>query len=147
MPFSEEVTRSLRDAAMATGVELVELDNCSDSATAVRNAEELIRSRVDLIIEFNVEQEVAPVIGDKVTAANIPLVAIDIPHPNTTPHIPRSQSVLRIWRDSRWAHWNLQRAHALQRDLRRWPQELPTRHGFHHALTWLQLEHDSPAHT
>lgn len=84
MPFSEEVTRSLREAATATGVELVELDNCYDAATAVRNAEALIRSRVDLIIEFNVEQEVAPVIGDKIAAANIPLIAIDIPHPNAT---------------------------------------------------------------
>ncbi len=84
MPFSEEVTRSLRDAAAATGVELIELDNRYDAATAVKNAEEFIRSRVDLIIEFNVEQEVAPVIGDKIAAANIPLIAIDIPHPNAT---------------------------------------------------------------
>ncbi len=84
MPFSREVTRSLRDAAAATGVELVELDNCYDAATAVRNAEEFIKTRVDLIIEFNVEQEVAPIIGDKVAAANIPLIAIDIPHPNAT---------------------------------------------------------------
>lgn len=84
MPFSEEVTRSLRDAAAATGVELVELDNRYDAATAVKNAEEFIKSRVDLIIEFNVEQEVAPIIGDKIAAANIPLIAIDIPHPNAT---------------------------------------------------------------
>lgn len=84
MPFSKEVTRSLRDAAAATGVELVELDNRYDGPTAVRNAEEFIKSRVDLIIEFNVEQEVAPMIGDKVAAANIPLIAIDIPHPNAT---------------------------------------------------------------
>ena len=84
MPFSEEVTRSLREAATATGVDLIELDNCYDAATAVKNAEEFIRSRVDLIIEFNVEQEVAPVIGNKIAAANIPLIAIDIPHPNAT---------------------------------------------------------------
>lgn len=84
MPFSREVTRSLRDAAAATGVELVELDNQYDAATAVKNAEEFIRDRVDLIIEFNVEQEVAPIIGDKIAAANIPLIAIDIPHPNAT---------------------------------------------------------------
>jgi ribose transport system substrate-binding protein len=84
MPFSEEVTKSLREAAAATGVELVELDNKYDAATAVKNAEELIKSRVDLIIEFNVEQEVAPTIGDKVAAAKIPLIAIDIPHPNAT---------------------------------------------------------------
>lgn len=84
MPFSEEVTRSLRDAAGASGVDLVELDNRYDAATAVQNAEEFIRSKVDLIIEFNVEQSVAAIIGDKVASANIPLIAIDIPHPNAT---------------------------------------------------------------
>ncbi|QNI36054.1 substrate-binding domain-containing protein [Edaphobacter albus] len=84
MPFSEEVTRSLREAAAASGVDLVELDNRYDAATAVQNAEEFIRSRVDLMIEFNVEQSVAAIIGDKVASASIPLIAIDIPHPNAT---------------------------------------------------------------
>jgi ribose transport system substrate-binding protein len=84
MPFSEEVARSVRDAAAANGVELLELDNRYDAATAVKNADEFISSRVDLIIEFNVEQEVAPVIGDRIAAAKIPLIAIDIPHPNAT---------------------------------------------------------------
>ena len=84
MPFSEEVTRSLRKAAAEAGVELVELDNHYDAETAVKNAEELIRLEVDVIIEFNVEQAVAPVIGDKIAAARIPLIAIDIPHPNGT---------------------------------------------------------------
>jgi ribose transport system substrate-binding protein len=84
MPFSNEVTRSLQDAASAVGVDLIVLDNQYDATTAIRNAEEFIRSGVDLIIEFNVEQAVAPVIGDKVAAASIPLIAIDIPHPNAT---------------------------------------------------------------
>jgi ribose transport system substrate-binding protein len=39
---------------------------------------------VDLVIEFQVEQEVAPVIGDKIAGAKIPLIAIDIPHPHAT---------------------------------------------------------------
>jgi ribose transport system substrate-binding protein len=50
----------------------------------LRNAEEFISSKVDLVIEFQVEQEVAPMIGDKIAGANIPLIAIDIPHPNAT---------------------------------------------------------------
>jgi ribose transport system substrate-binding protein len=82
MPFSNEVTSSLRDAALAVGVELAVLDNQYDGAIAIQNAEELIRSGVDLIFEFNVVHEVAPVIGDRVAAARIPLIAIDIPHPN-----------------------------------------------------------------
>jgi ribose transport system substrate-binding protein len=84
MPFSVEVTESLKDAAAAVGVDLLILDNCYDAATAVKNAEEFVRSRVDLVIEFQVEQEVAPVIGDRIAAASIPLIAIDIPHPNAT---------------------------------------------------------------
>jgi ribose transport system substrate-binding protein len=64
------------------GVDLLVLDNHYDGATAVQNAESLIRSGVDLIMEFNVAHEVAPVIGHRIAAAGIPLIAIDIPHPN-----------------------------------------------------------------
>jgi ribose transport system substrate-binding protein len=84
MPFSVEVTESLKDAAAAVGVDLMILDNCYDSATAMRNAEEFVKNRVDLVIEFQIEQEVAPVIADKIAAAKIPLIAIDIPHPHAT---------------------------------------------------------------
>ena len=84
MPFSVEVTNSLLEAAASSGVDLMVLDNRYDAATAVKNAEEFIHAGVDLIIEFQVEQEVAPIIGDKVAAARIPLIAIDIPHPNAT---------------------------------------------------------------
>src|SRR5579871_3461666 len=82
MPFSNDVTRSLSHAAVSLGVELVVLDNQYDGETAIRNAESFINSGVDLIIEFNVAHEVAPAIGNKVAAAGIPLIAVDIPHPN-----------------------------------------------------------------
>ncbi|MGD0797037.1 MAG: substrate-binding domain-containing protein [Acidobacteriaceae bacterium] len=84
MPFSVEVTESLKEAASAVGVDLMVLDNCYDPATAMRNAEEFVKHRVDLVIEFQVEQEAAPVIADKIAAAKIPLIAIDIPHPHAT---------------------------------------------------------------
>jgi ribose transport system substrate-binding protein len=84
MPFSEEVAKSLIDAASSVGVDLMVLDNRYDAETALKNAEEFIRSKVDLVIEFQVEQEVAPMIGDKIAAAKIPLIAIDIPHPHAT---------------------------------------------------------------
>ena len=84
MPFSVAVTESLKSAAAAVGVDLLVLDNCYDGATAIKNAEQFVSSRVDLVIEFQVEQEVAPVIGDKLAEANIPLIAIDIPHPHAT---------------------------------------------------------------
>jgi ribose transport system substrate-binding protein len=84
MPFSVEVTESLKDAAASVGVDLLILDNCYDAAVAVRNAEEFVKQRVDLVIEFQVEQEAAPVIADKIAGAKIPLIAIDIPHPHAT---------------------------------------------------------------
>ena len=54
------------------------LDNHYDAATAVKNAEEFIRNKVDLVIEFQVEQEVAPMIGDKIAAAKIPLIGMSM---------------------------------------------------------------------
>ena len=82
MPFSEAVAKSLQAAAADAGVELLVLDNHYDAATAVRNAEEFVRKRVDLVIEFQVDQHVAAIIGDKIAAAGIPLIAVDIPHPH-----------------------------------------------------------------
>jgi ribose transport system substrate-binding protein len=84
MPFSEAVTASLMDAAVHAGVDLLILDNRYDSATAVRTADEFVRNRVDLVIEFQIDQQVAPIIADKVNAAGIPLIAVDIPHPHAT---------------------------------------------------------------
>jgi ribose transport system substrate-binding protein len=84
MPFSVEVAESLKAAAAAAGVDLMILDNRYDAATALKNAEEFVSSRVDLVIEFQVEHEVAPVIADRIAEAKIPLIAIDIPHPHAT---------------------------------------------------------------
>jgi ribose transport system substrate-binding protein len=50
----------------------------------MKNAEQFVCNKVDLVIEFQVEQEVAPMIGDKIAGANIPLIAVDIPHPHAT---------------------------------------------------------------
>jgi ribose transport system substrate-binding protein len=79
MPFSEAVTDSLRSASSAAGVDLIVLDNCYDGATALRNADEFVKSRPDLVIEFQIDQRVAPVIADKIDGAGIPLIAVDIP--------------------------------------------------------------------
>ena len=84
MPFSNEVAESLIEAASRAGIELLVLDNRYDSMTAIQNAEEFIRRRVDLIIELQVEEQVAPIIGSKIHAAKIPFIAVDIPHPNAT---------------------------------------------------------------
>ncbi|WP_345934178.1 substrate-binding domain-containing protein [Granulicella sp. WH15] len=84
MPFSQAVTASLKQAAAGLGVDLIVMDNCYDAETAVRNAESFVREGVDVVIEFQVEQHAAPIIADRIAAANIPLIAIDIPHPHST---------------------------------------------------------------
>jgi ribose transport system substrate-binding protein len=84
MPFSEAVTDSLKAASSAAGVDLIVLDNRYDGPTALNNADEFVRNRVDLVIEFQIDQHVAPVLADKIDAAGIPLIAVDIPHPHAT---------------------------------------------------------------
>src|SRR5258708_12752319 len=58
------------------------LDNHYDAATAIRNAEQFVANRVDLVIEFQIEQQVAPIVADKIADAGIPLIAVEIPHPH-----------------------------------------------------------------
>ena len=84
MPFSEIVSSSLKAAATRNGVELLVLDNHYDPQIAVRNAERFVQDRVDLVIEFQIEQAVAAQISDTMATAGIPLVAVDMPHPHAT---------------------------------------------------------------
>ncbi len=84
MPFSEAVTSSLRAAASSSGIELVVRDNRYDADTAIKNANEFVTEGVDLIIEFQIEEHVAPSIAHIIARAGIPLIAIDIPHPHAT---------------------------------------------------------------
>jgi len=84
MPFSIAVAQSVTAAAAASGVELLILDNKYDPGAAVQNAEEFVTKRVDLVLEFQVEEEVAPRIAHIFRKAEIPLIAIDVPHPNST---------------------------------------------------------------
>jgi ribose transport system substrate-binding protein len=84
MPYSEAVAQSVSAAAAASGVELLTLDNRYDPAVAVRNAQEFVAKRVDLVLEFQVEEAAAPRVAHIFKKAEIPLVAIDVPHPNAT---------------------------------------------------------------
>ena len=84
MPFSVAVAQSVTAAAAASGVELLVLDNRFDPDVAVENAEEFVAKRVDLVLEFQVEEVVAPRIAHIFKRADIPLIAIDVPHPNST---------------------------------------------------------------
>lgn len=82
--FSKEVSASLQRAAAAEGIELISVDNRYCAKTAQRNADLLVREKVDLVVEFQTDETVAPIVAAKYRDANIPLIAIDIPHPGAT---------------------------------------------------------------
>jgi len=84
MPFAVAVTQSVIAAAAAAGIELHILDNRYDPDVAIQNAEEFVAKRVDLALEFQVEEAVAPRVAHIFKKADIPLIAIDVPHPNAT---------------------------------------------------------------
>jgi ribose transport system substrate-binding protein len=82
--FPREVAASLQRAAAEAHVELVVVDNRYNAKTSLRNADQLIREEVDLAIEFQADEAVAPAITRKFMEAGIPMIAIDIPHPGAT---------------------------------------------------------------
>ena len=79
--FSFEVAESIRRAAAANDVELLEVNNRYSAKVALRNAEQLIRERVAVVLEFQTYENVAPIIAARFVEAGIPLIAIEIPHP------------------------------------------------------------------
>lgn len=79
--FDREVRDSLARASEREQVELITVDNRYQPKIALRNADFLIREHVDLVIEFQSDEVIAPAIASKYLEANIPFIAIDIPHP------------------------------------------------------------------
>ncbi|MGH9350983.1 MAG: substrate-binding domain-containing protein [Terriglobia bacterium] len=82
--FCREVTESLRRAASREHIHLIIVNNKYSAKEALRNADSLIREHVDLVFEFQTYERVAPVIASKFLDANIPVIAIEIPHPGAT---------------------------------------------------------------
>jgi ribose transport system substrate-binding protein len=82
--FDREVRLSLARAAERECVELIVVNNRYQPKVALRNASYLIREQVDLVIEFQSDEAVAPIIASQYLEANIPFIAIGIPHPGGT---------------------------------------------------------------
>jgi ribose transport system substrate-binding protein len=78
-----EIQRSLEKATAAAGIDLVVWDNDRNAETAIRNAEEIADSKVDLAIEFQLFEHVAPVISDILSRSEIPLISLVNPHHGT----------------------------------------------------------------
>jgi ribose transport system substrate-binding protein len=82
--FSREVSVGVERAAAGEGIELISLDNKYNPKIAQRNADVLVREKVDLVIEFQTNEDVAPIVAAKYREANIPLIALEVPHPGAT---------------------------------------------------------------
>jgi len=82
--FGQEVRASLERAAEREHVELIVVDNRYKPKVALRTADHLIREQVDLVIEFQTDEMIAADIASKYLEANIPFIAIDVPHPGAT---------------------------------------------------------------
>lgn len=79
--FSLDVLRGLEEAAERHGVQLIVADNQNSEKEALTNAEMFVRQGVDFVIEFQVNERIAPVIAHTFAEANIPCLALDIPQP------------------------------------------------------------------
>ena len=82
--FRARCSRASQQAADRENVELIVLDNRYQPKVALRNAEQLVREGVDLVIEFQTDEAVAPAIAARYLEAHIPLIAVDVPHPGAT---------------------------------------------------------------
>ena len=79
--FSRLVSESICSSAYDAGIDLMVLSNRYSPKVAIRNAERFVRERVDLVIEFQTNQQSASIVASKLIEADIPIIAIDIPHP------------------------------------------------------------------
>ncbi len=82
--FSRTVSESIEAAALAEGIDLLVLNNRYSAKEAIRNAELFVRAQVDLVIDFQTDEHCAPIVSSKLSEAQIPFIALEIPHPGAT---------------------------------------------------------------
>ena len=79
--FCRAVMQSVETAAAREHVHLITVNNRYSAREALRNVEVLIDERVDLVLEYQTYERVAPAIASRFLEANTPVIAIEIPHP------------------------------------------------------------------
>jgi len=80
--FSNALEQGLRWAAAGRPIDLIEVENRYSAKAALRNAEQLVSQRVDLAIEFQAYERIGSKLAHIFEQARIPLIAVEIPHPN-----------------------------------------------------------------
>jgi ribose transport system substrate-binding protein len=81
LPFTSAVTDGLITAASAANIELLILNNKFSARTALQNADHFVSENVDLVIDSQININVAAQIAARFSDARIPYIALDIPHP------------------------------------------------------------------
>ena len=86
--FGDVVTESIRRNAELAGIDVKNdfyyLDNKADATVALQNADIMLSKRPNVFIEFQLDAKANAIISQKFRAANIPMLAIDIPVPGAT---------------------------------------------------------------
>jgi ribose transport system substrate-binding protein len=107
--FQHEVQTSLTFAARAHDIELLVVDNRRNPKVALRNADFLVREKVDLVIEYQTDESVAGAISVRYLDAGIPFIAVHVPHPGATYYGANNYQAgllaghyLGRWAKSRW---------------------------------------------
>ncbi len=107
--FQRTVQDSLIWAAKQEEIELIVLDNRRNPKVALHNAEHFVREKVDLVIEFQIDESIAPAISSRYLDAGIPFIAVHVPHPGGTYYGANNYQAgllaghyLGRWAKSRW---------------------------------------------
>jgi ribose transport system substrate-binding protein len=78
-----QLVRSGVEAAIkrCTNLELIVADNKMDRDATLANVKTFIEKKVDLVIEYQHDYGLSILIGEKLSHANIPVIAVDVPIP------------------------------------------------------------------
>jgi len=80
--FGGALAQGLHWAASSKPVDLIEVENRYSIKVALKNAEYLVSQGVDLAIEFQTYERIGTKVARFFEEAEIPLIAVEIPHPN-----------------------------------------------------------------
>jgi ribose transport system substrate-binding protein len=80
--FCSALAQGLRWAAASRPVDLIEVENRYSIKVTLKNAEDLVKWGVDLAIEFQAYERIGTKVAQVFENAKIPLIAVEIPHPN-----------------------------------------------------------------
>ena len=80
--FYRAVGRGLMESGERAGIDLVVLNSQQSPDVALANVERLLDENVDLVMMFQSYSQIAAVISTRTSNRKMPLIAIEMPHPN-----------------------------------------------------------------